>query len=261
MEQINLIDFQKRKLQKFYVAMYVVPKEIRIRAENCIASRLLYVIFGVDIMGNKQVLGMYFNNENDSRFWLERFESLKNRDIDKILFFVTPPDKNIERCVKIIYNNVKIIHSPDTMYSSIMKYFPQRPSRKMQIDLRNLFFAEDIQKYKVELELFKENYLDNKVAIMLLEKQRENIESFYKYNHSLRKLLYPYFSIRDMQKELNKIKTREVLCTSLNEVIESFLPYIHSFELGRSYSKSEWLKVISDIYDENKDVLEEYLNG
>lgn len=75
----------------------------------------------------------------------------------------------------------------------------------------------------------------------MLEDSEKEIESFYKYNYSLRKLLYPYYLIREMQKYLNKINTREKLCANINEVIEVFMPYIHTFEAGRSYSKIEWL--------------------
>ena len=110
MEKINIVDFQKRKLNNFYVTVYVIVKEIKIRTESCITNKKLYVLAAMDIFGNRQILGMYFDNENDNRFWLEKFEDLKARGLDKILFFITPPHKNIERCIKIIYNGVQIIH-------------------------------------------------------------------------------------------------------------------------------------------------------
>jgi len=52
MGQINLIDLQKRKLEKCYLAWYVIDKEI-IRDENFIQKKILYTIYGVDILGNR----------------------------------------------------------------------------------------------------------------------------------------------------------------------------------------------------------------
>lgn len=260
MEKINITDFQKRKLKNFYIVLYVITKEIRIRTDSCITNKKLYVLTGLDIMGSRQVLGIYFDNENDNRFWLERFEDFKARGLNKILFLVTPINKNIERCIKILYNNVQVVYSPDEIYQSITKFFAERTSRKMQTSLRDLFFKENIDMYRTDLELFKEIYLDNKIIKILLSEKEKEIEKFYKYKYSLRKLLYPYFVIREMQKFLNKLKTRDNLCTNINEVIEVFLPYIHSFELGRTYSKIEWLELISDIYEDNKEILEEFLN-
>lgn len=54
MDQINLTDFQKRKLKNFFICMYIVTKEIKIRTDTCIANRELNVLFGVDIMGYRQ---------------------------------------------------------------------------------------------------------------------------------------------------------------------------------------------------------------
>lgn len=261
MEKINLMDFQKRKLKNFYIALYIITKEIRIRTESCITNKKLYVLTGLDIMGSRQVLGVYFDNKNDNRFWLERFEDIQARGVNKVLFFVTPVNKNIERCIKILYNEVQIIHSPDEIYESITRFFAQKPSRKLQIAMKDLFLKENIDKYKIDLEMFKEIYLDNKIIRIILSEKEKEIEKFYKYNYALRKLLYPYYVIREMQKFLNKLKTREKLCTNINEVIEAFLPYIHTFETGRTYGKTEWLELISEIYEDYKEILEEYLNG
>ena len=94
----------------------------------------------------------------------------------------------------------------------------------------------------------------------MLEDKEKEIEKFYKYKYSIRNMLYPFYTIREMQKYLNKLNTQEKLCTNINEVIEGFMLHIHRFEQGRTYSKSEWLELISDIYDDYKEKLEEYLN-
>ena len=261
MEMINLTDFQKRKLKKCYIALYIVTKEIKIRTESAIADKTVYVLIGVDIKGARQILGIYFEKTNDNRFWLEQFEDIKARGVEKILFFVTPKNKNIEKAIRILYNNVELVHSPDEIYKNITQFFAEKPSRKMQISFKDLFLKENIEAYKVDLEYFKERYINSKIINILISKKEKEIEQFYKYDYTLRKLLYPYYLIREMQKSLNKLKNREKLCTNKNEVIEVFLPYINSFERGRSYSKVEWLELISKIYEKYEEVLEEYIDG
>ena len=85
MEKINLVDFQKRKLKNFFVCVYVITKKIKIRTETSIAERELNLLYGIDILGYRQVLGIYFNNTHDNRFWLEKFEDLKARNVEKIV--------------------------------------------------------------------------------------------------------------------------------------------------------------------------------
>lgn len=261
MEKINLIDLQKRKLKKCYVAVYVVVKDIKVRTDTCISDRKLYILFGIDIMGNRQILGICFNSENNNRFWLEKFEDLQGRNLKEILFFVTPDDKNIERCIKIIYNNVKLIHSPDEIFESITRFWADHPSRKMKAALKDLFLAESIEEYKINYEMFRDIYVENNIILIMLERKQKDIEKFYEYDKHFRKLFYPFYTIHEMKKFLNKLITKEPLCSNVNEVIEFCLPYINSFEIGRNYSKYEWLDLISKLYEKYQYILEEYLNG
>ena len=60
MEKINLVDLQKRKLKKCYIAVYIITKDIKIRNETCITNKKLNVVFGLDILGDRQILGIYF---------------------------------------------------------------------------------------------------------------------------------------------------------------------------------------------------------
>ena len=172
MERINLMDFQKKKFNNYFIAVYVVTKDIKIRTDACISDRKLYILFGLDIMGNRNIFGIYFDNENDTRFWLEKFEDLQARNLNDILFFITPPNKNIERAVKIIYNSVKIIHSPDSTFESITRFWADHPSRKMKVALKDLFLAQDYERYKINLELFKSVYVDNNLILIMLDKMQ-----------------------------------------------------------------------------------------
>lgn len=261
MQKINLTDLQKRKLNNFYVVVFVVVKNIKIKTETCIASKQLYILFGLNILGNREVLGMFFENESDNRFWLEKFEDFQSRNLNDILFFVTPPNKNIERCVKIVYNNVQVIHSPEDIFQKINKFFADHPARKMRVALKDLFFAKDIEEYKVKLDFFKEIYVDNNIILIMLDTYQREIEKYYEYPQYLRLLFYPYYLIYEMKKYLNKLITLDSLCCSINEVIEFCLPYINSFEIGRTHNRKEWLDLISLLYSEYGDKLEVYING
>ena len=261
MEKINLVDFQKRKLKNFFVCVYVITKKVKIRTETSIAERDLNLLYGIDIFGYRQVLGIYFDNTHNNRFWLEKFEDLKARNVEKILYFVSPDNKNLERCIKIIYNDVKIVYSPDNIYQKITQFFAEHPSRKMQISLKNLFLAETEEEYKRDIKFFKDFYVDNKLIMILLEKNEPLISEFYQYNHDLRTLFYPYYTIRETQKKLNKLNTLDNLCTNINEIIEFCLPIINSFEVGRNTSRQEWLKFVSNLYEQFPNELEEYING
>ena len=249
MDKLNLNDFKKRPLKSFYLCIYAINKEIKIRTDESIESKELYVLLGIDIMGNRQILGIYLNNYQDNRFWLDKFEDIKSRGLESIMFFVTPNNKGLERCLKIMYNDAMIVSSPDNISENITKYFSEKTSRQLHVALRRLSTLKDKEMYVEELELFKEMYVDNTLLETLIDKYQQDMEIFYQYKQSLRELFYPYYTIREAKKYLNKLKTRDRLCSDINEIIEFCLPFVNSFEMGRTYNKAKWLSLLSGLYE------------
>lgn len=261
MSSINLVDLQKRKLHDSYITWFVFTKKIKVRITNYIEVKTLYIIYAIDKLGDRQVLGIFFENDKDNRFWLEVFEDFKARGAQNVLFIVIPDNRNLERCVKIVYNGIKVVRTPNDVIESITKYFSDRPSRALKISCKNLFLAKDLPNFELELQFFKDKYINNKVILMLLERKEAEIKSFYKYPYDIRKLLYPYYAIREFQKFINKLNNLENSCSSMNEIIEFCLPYINHFETGRTHCKAEWLTLINLLYETYPQEMEVYING
>lgn len=260
MEKINLIDLQKRKLEKCYLSLVFVTDNIKTRNEGCFCMRKLYVLLGTDINGNRSVIGTYFENNEYNRFWLEVFEDLKARGLEFVLFLVAPHHKNIERCAKIVYNGINIVYSPDELIVDITRFFTEKSSRKFVKNLKDLFFARTLENHIVEVKMFQEQFSNNKVVLLLLEKKEREIQQFYQYAYEIRKFLYPYYAIRDMKRFLHKLNTKEPLCSSINEVNTYFLEYINIYESHRSYYRYQWLEILNILYENYPHELEEYLN-
>ena len=104
----------------------------------------------------------FFENIEYNRFWLEVFENLKARGIDFVLFLVTPHNKNIERCSKIVYNGVNIIYSPEELLIDITRFFTEKSSRKFVRNLKDLFFAKTLENHLTEMKMFEEQFANNK---------------------------------------------------------------------------------------------------
>lgn len=146
MRKISIKEFKKRRFERSYISVYIVIRSISVENEQEIEVKNLCVIYGFTALGVRRIIAIYFENTKDNRFWLGVFEDLKARNLQNIMFLVTPQNKNIERCAKIIYNNIEIIRSPEDIMSAIDRYFATKTSRTLEIQLKNLILAEDIEK-------------------------------------------------------------------------------------------------------------------
>ena len=247
--KIDLKEFQKRKLERSYISVYVIVKEMLIETQDGIEPKNLCVFYGFTALGARRVIALYFEDTLDNRFWLNVFQDLKARNLINIMFLVTPKNKNIERCAKIVYNDIEIVRSPEDIMASIDIFFATKTSRYLEIQLKNLLLAEDINTCKNKIELFKQQFFDNQLVLSVFEKQEKDILDLYKYSYDIRKLLYQYYAIREFKRHINRLNERQPLLNNIIMVQEHFLDYISSFERGLTYSKKGWVKLINSLYE------------
>lgn len=256
--KINLKEFQKRRLERSYISVYVVVKNMLIETDDGIEPKNLCIFYGFTALGARRVIAMYFEDTQDNRFWLNVFEDFKARNLTNILFLVTPKNRNIERCAKIVYNDIEVIRSPEDIMASIDIFFATKTSRYLEIQLKNLLLAEDLQECKDKIELFKQQFLHNQLVLNVFDKQQEDILKLYKYNYDIRKLLYQYYAIREIKRHVNKLNELQPLCSNITMVHEHFLEYISSFERGLTYSKKGWIRLMNILYETYPKKMEVY---
>ena len=247
--KIDLKEFQKRKLERSYISVYVIVKEMLIETQDGIEPKNLCIFYGFTALGARRVIALYFEDTLDNRFWLNVFQDFKARNLINIMFLVTPQNKNIERCAKIVYNDIEIVRSPEDIMASIDIFFATKTSRYLEIQLKNLLLAEDIKTCKNKIDLFKQQFFDNQLVLSVFEKQEKDILNLYKYSYDIRKLLYQYYAIRDFKRHVNKLNVRQPLLNNIIMVQEHFLDYISSFERGLTYSKKGWMQLINSLYE------------
>ena len=256
--KIDVNEFQKRKLERSYISVYIVIKPIVIETDDGIEPKNLCVFYGFTSLGARKIIAIYFEDTQDNRFWLNIFEDLKSRNLRNIMFLVTPKNKNIERCAKIVYNDIEVVRSPEDIMNSIDIFFATKTSRSLEIQLKNLLLADNIDICKEKIELFKQQYLHNTLVLTVFEKQEQDILKLYKYNLDIRKLLYQYYAIRDIKRQINKLNILQPLCFDITTIAEHFLEYICSFERGLSYSKKGWVRLMNILYETYPKKMEEY---
>ena len=137
--------------------------------------------------------------------------------------------------------------------------FEDLKSRTLEIQLKNLILAEDIEKCEENIELFKQQYLHNRLVLEVFKRQEDDIKKLYKYNYDIRKLLYQYYAIREIKRHINRLNERQPLQENIDDVIEHFTEYISSFERGLTYSKKGWVKLMNILYEIYPKKMEEYL--
>lgn len=77
-------EWQARPLQNIYAIVFLDAIHYKVRQEGHIVNKAAYMCIGVDLEGNKDVLGMWIGETESSKFWLSVLNDLRNRGVQDI---------------------------------------------------------------------------------------------------------------------------------------------------------------------------------
>ena len=80
-------EWQSRPLEKTYSFVFMDAIHYKVRKDKQVVIKAAYVVIGVNLDGEKEVLGIWIGANESSKFWLSVLNDLKNRGVQNVLIF------------------------------------------------------------------------------------------------------------------------------------------------------------------------------
>ena len=74
-------EWQNRPLDRIYPFVFMDAIHYKIRDDSCVVNKAAYVVMGITIEGNKDILGIWIGDNESSKFWLGVLDR-------KLLFYI-----------------------------------------------------------------------------------------------------------------------------------------------------------------------------
>lgn len=204
----EVLAWRNKPLQKCYLCINIDCTYITIRDEKYKGSHSVpvYIGVGTDLKGHKEIVGMYLGNEDENKnvidklsnkdigeskvYWINVFENLKERGLEKVLFVVSDGLKGIEDAIKGTLEGARhqrcIVH----LDRNLAKYIPEKDKKEILGDFKKTYIASTKEESNQSFDYFKEKYKDRKIMIKYAEEYYTHIEKLYDYPETIRKYIY-----------------------------------------------------------------------
>ena len=81
----QVVEWQNRPLDTLYPIVYLDCIVVKVRQDNTILNKSVFLALGVNMDGHKELLGMWIAENEGAKFWLSVLTELKNRGLNDIL--------------------------------------------------------------------------------------------------------------------------------------------------------------------------------
>lgn len=75
----------KSALQNAYAVVFLNAIHFKVKQDGAIINMTAYMVIGIELDGNKDVLGMWIGENESAKFWLSVLNELKNWGVQDIL--------------------------------------------------------------------------------------------------------------------------------------------------------------------------------
>src|ERR1051325_11593867 len=106
MEEVK--GWQGRPLDAVYPIVYLDALVVKIRDAGHVRNRAIYVAIGVNLKGNKEVLGLWTNEAEGAKFWLQVLTDIKNRGVADIFIACVDGLSGFPKAIETVFPEAQV---------------------------------------------------------------------------------------------------------------------------------------------------------
>ena len=237
-EQIR--EWQARPLEALYPIVYLDCITVKVRADRKVINKSVFLAVGINIDGQKELLGMWIAETEGARFWLSVLTELRNRGLEHILIACVDGLTGFPDAVEVVYPKARIQLCIVHMVRNSLRYVAWKDYRKVAADLKNIYRSATEQEALSELGKFTETW-DGKYPQIGKSWHRNwpNLTAVFDYPEDIRKAIYTTNAIESLNSVIRKaIRKRKVFPTDDSAMKVVFL--------AAGQASKKWTKPIKD---------------
>ena len=220
----------------------------KVREDKRVIVKAAYVVIGVDLDGNKEVLGIWIGANESSKFWLGVLNDLKTRGVQDVLIFCVDGLNGFKEAIGATFPFAKIQRCIIHQIRSSMKYVPYKDKKAFVADLKSIYTAVTESEAMENLIEVKEKWISKYPnAIKSWEDNWDNLSTFFEFSPYIRKIIYTTNVIESLNSQFRKVtKTKLIFPTdeSLLKMLYLATERVHS-KWTRNYAN--WDLVINEL--------------
>ena len=202
--------WQTHPLDAVYTIVYLDCLVVKIRDGNAVRNHACYLALGVNLDGERDVLGIWFQRTEGAKFWLHVLTDLKKRGVADVLVACVDGLTGFPEAIEAVFPQAWVQTCLVHLVRASLRFVPYRDKRAVAADLKKIYTATDADAAADELQRFAEKW-DARcptISRSWLE-QWERITPFLAFPPDVRRAIYTTNTIEALNRQIRKIiKTR-----------------------------------------------------
>lgn len=202
----DVVAWQGRPLDAVYPIVYLDALVVKVRDQGVVRNKSVYLALGVTMLGSKEVLGLWIEQNEGAKFWLKVVNELKTRGVRDILIACCDGLKGFPEAIEAVFPSAVVQTCIVHMIRNSLRFVSYKDRKDLVKDLRPVYSAASREEAKVALEAFEQKW--GRRYPMIGDSWRSNWERvvpFLDFPPEVRKVIYTTNAIESLNSTLRKL--------------------------------------------------------
>jgi transposase-like protein len=204
-------EWRSRPLEAFYPVVFLDALRVNIRDEGHISKKAIYLALAIRLDGQKELLGMWIERNEGSKFWMGILNELKNRGVHDILIAAVDGLTGFPDAINAVFPEAEVQLCMVHMVRNSVRYVPYKDRKAVVGDLKEIYLAPSADCACAALGRFAEKWDKKYPAISKSWRGRwSEVIPFLKFSPEVRKAIYTTNAVESINYNLQRnLKTRQ----------------------------------------------------
>ena len=202
----ELREWQQRPLDSHYPFVWLDAIRHKVKDDGRYVSKAVYTVLGLNIEGQKEVLGLYVSESEGARFWLSVLTDLNNRGVQDILIAAADGLAGFPEAINSIFPETEVQLCIIHQIRNSMKYVASKNQKAFMADLKPVYKAAAIDAAEDALDALEARRgKQYPIVIQSWRNKWENLSVYFKYSEPIRRVIYTTNTIEAVHRQFRKL--------------------------------------------------------
>ncbi len=183
---------------------------VKMTEDRSVKSRACYLAVGVTLEGEREILGLWWQDSEGAKFWLAVLNDLHQRGVGDVLIACVDGLAGFPEAIAAVFPQAWVQTCIVHMIRASMRYVSYTDRKRLMPDLRRVYSAANAEEAEHQLEIFDEQWGKRYPMVAQAWRDRwEHVIPFLSLPADLRRVVYTTNAIEGLNRQVRKaIKTR-----------------------------------------------------
>ena len=203
-------EWQSRPLEDVYPIVFLDALIVKVRDGGAVRNKACYLAIGVNLEGERDVLGLWFQQAEGAKFWLAVLNELKQRGVRDVLICCVDGLKGFPDAIEAVFPQAWVQTCIVHLIRQSLRFVPDKHRRQIAKDLKPIYTAVDADAAAEALARVEADWGERYPMIGKTWREAwEHVIPFLAFPPDVRRVVYTTNTIEALHRQIRKtIKTR-----------------------------------------------------